>query len=406
MLFAADADAASIGRVGDRALRVLVLHSRYATGSSSGENRVVEDEVALLRSAGHEVELLSPEPDAGTTAGRVAVAASALWSRRAVAAVRAAQADFHPDVLHVHNLFPMLSPAVLRLGAPTVVTLHNYRMLCLPAVFLREGKVCEDCLGKMPWRGIVHRCYRDSFLGSATLAASLALHRGARTFDRPVKFLAVSDFVRDKYIEAGWDPGRIGVQPNFVQSTRARVGPGSHFVFVGRLSPEKGLHRLLPLWGRVDAKLIVVGDGGERSRLERVATGDVEFWGTVDPSKVPGVLSDARALVLPSICYEGAPRTVVEAFACGVPVIANAMGALPSIVTAAAGIIVDPSEPDGWVHAAARLLDDDESIRLGAGALAEWERRFSPDRALRGLETAYQTARQTAGVRPASGLRT
>jgi glycosyltransferase involved in cell wall biosynthesis len=405
MVFTTDSETTTGGPTGHRTFRVLVIHSRYATGSASGENRVVEDETELLRTAGHEVELLSPEPEARTVGGQVRLAASAIWSRRTVARVQSLISDFQPDVLHVHNLFPTLSPAVLRLEVPTVVTLHNYRMLCLPAVFLRKGTVCEDCLGKAPWRGVLHRCYRNSALGSATLATSLSLHRAVHTFDRPVHFLAVSEFVRSKHIQAGWDPERISVQPNFVPSMPRRRQPGRYFVFVGRLSPEKGLDRLLPQWHRVPGKLVIVGDGDERARLESLATGDVEFRGSIDPSDVPAVLAGARALLLPSICYEGAPRTVVEAFACGVPVIVNAMGALPTIVPRTAGIVVAPSEPDGWVGAAARLLDDGVSERLGVGALAEWEKRFSPAQALRGLEAAYHAATRTTIV-PDVGVRT
>ena len=194
-----------------------MIHSRYATGTSSGENRVVDDEAALLRDHGHDVLLWAPAAvDAGSKA-RVGLALRAAWSRRAAAHVRQMAAEFGPDVIHAHNLFPMLSPAVLRTAsAPVVVTLHNYRLLCLPATFLRDGRTCEDCLGRTPWRGVVHRCYRASTPGSAALAASLTVHRSIGTFDRVAAFLAVSDFVRAKYIEAGFSAGRIRVKPNFV----------------------------------------------------------------------------------------------------------------------------------------------------------------------------------------------
>jgi glycosyltransferase involved in cell wall biosynthesis len=372
-----------------RTLRILVVHSHYASGSSSGENRVVEDEVALLRAAGHHVELWSPEPATATLRQRAGAAAGAVWNRAAVASVTALIRDTSPDVLHVHNLFPAVSPAVLRVDIPTVVTLHNYRMLCLPAVLLRDGVVCEDCVGKLPWRGVVHRCYRGSALGSAALGTSLALHRRAGSFDRVGTFLAVSEFVREKHIQAGFDPDRIVVQPNFVQPMERRSGPGEYFLFLGRLSHEKGLDRLLPQWGDVPAKLIVVGEGEERDRLGELARGDVEFRGAVDPSRVSGLLGRARALVLPSICYEGAPRTVVEAFAAGVPVIANALGGLPGVVREGSGLLVPPGDPRGWVDAANRLLDDDTSQLLGAGAYREWQSRFSPEQAVTGLENAY-----------------
>ncbi len=159
-------------------MRVLVLHSRYPTGTSSGENRVVDDEVELLRAAGHEVRLWSPSPEDGGGTSRLRLGARAVWSRPAVREVERLAAELRPDVVHVHNLYPLLSPAVLRTAAaPVVMTLHNYRLLCLPATFLRDGRTCEDCLGALPWRGVVHRCYRGSAAGSASLAASLGMHR-------------------------------------------------------------------------------------------------------------------------------------------------------------------------------------------------------------------------------------
>ena len=210
-------------------MRILVLHSRYASGASSGENRVVEDEVELLRGAGHDVQLWAPMPDDATPGSRVGLALSAVWSRAAVAQVRRLAAEFRPDVIHVHNLFPMLSPAVLRsTRAPVVVTLHNYRLLCLPAVFLRDGRACEDCLGKFPWRGVVHRCYRDSAAGSAALAASLGVHRRAGTFAHVAMFLAVSEFVcrqaRRGRLRSGPDPGQAQLRRR--AATAAGAGRG------------------------------------------------------------------------------------------------------------------------------------------------------------------------------------
>jgi glycosyltransferase involved in cell wall biosynthesis len=379
-------------------MRILVLHSRYATGTSSGENRVVDDEVELLRAGGHDVHLWSPMPDGASAGSRIGLAASAVWSRHAVSNVRRLAREFEPDVVHVHNLFPLLSPAVLRTGAaPAVVTLHNYRLLCLPAVFLRDGRACEDCLGKLPWRGVVHRCYRGSAAGSAALMTSLGVHRRAGTFGRVGLFLAVSEFVREKHVEAGFDPDLIRVKPNFAAPLPRREGPGQDFLFLGRLSEEKGLDRLMGLWRDVPARLVVVGDGPERERLEAMAPDTVEFRGAVPSEQVAGFLADARALVLPSICYEGAPRTVVEAYAAGVPVVANRYGALPSVVTdGATGLLVDPGDAGAWRTALAALLVDETSERLGEGAFSAWSTRYSPEQGLADLEAAYDAVTASA----------
>jgi glycosyltransferase involved in cell wall biosynthesis len=180
-----------------------------------------------------------------------------------------------------------------------------------------------------------------------------------------------------------------------------REGPGRDFLYIGRLSAEKGLDRLVALWRDVPGRLVVVGDGPDRARLQAAAPETVEFRGAVPPDQVGAHLARARALVLPSICYEGAPRTVVEAYAAGVPVVANRHGALPSVVAdGVTGLLVDPGSPDGWRDALARLGDDAASVRLGEGAFANWRSRYSPDHGLADLEAAYTAV--MAGSRAAT----
>jgi glycosyltransferase involved in cell wall biosynthesis len=369
-------------------MRIAVVHSRYLTGDVSGENRVVADEVALLEAAGHEVATFTPS--ARVEAGSLALARDAIWSAASVKHVRRLVDELEPDVVHVHSLYPALSPAVLRIRAPVVMTLHNARLLCLPATLLRQGAHCEACVGKIPWRGVAYACYRGSRPASAALAVSLTLHRAVRTFDGVALFLAVSEFVRDKHLEAGFEPDRIRVKPNFVQPTRRRTGPGGPFVVLGRLTREKGLDALLRAWG--EARLEIAGEGDERSALERIAPSSVRFRGAIAATDVPDLLAGARALLIPSRS-EGLPRVVVEAFAAGVPVIASRVGGLPELVEHGAnGLLVDLDDEAGWRGAVERLADDAESIRLGAGAFETWGKRHSPESGLAHLERAYADA--------------
>jgi glycosyltransferase involved in cell wall biosynthesis len=378
-------------------VRIVVGHSRYLS-ASSGENQVVDDEARLLKSAGHEVFTWQPSAEQEEQGlALLKTGLGAIWSSSARRELRGLLRDTRADVLHLHNLFPMLSPAVLRVArdehVAVVMTLHNYRMLCLPANLLRDGRVCEDCVGHMPWRGVRHACYRDSTLGSASIATSLSLHRALRTFDRPQRFLAVSEFVRTKHVDAGWDPERIRVKANFAWPCDRRSGPGESFVYVGRLSPEKGLSHLLQAWRRVDARLLVVGDGPDGEELRRIAPPNVRFTGSVERAEVDEMLQRARALVLPSICYEGQPRTILEAFAAGVPVIANRIGGLPELVVdGMSGQLVEPDDEDGWRAAVEQLTDDAHAERLGAGAFQLWSERYAPSVAIDALERAYEDA--------------
>ena len=371
-------------------MRILVLHSRYASGHLSGENRVVADEARLLEQAGHEVCIWAPSGEGLRGARALRAGVQAVWSRAAANVVR----DYRPDVVHCHNLFPLLSPAVLRQAsgdAPVVVTLHNYRLLCLPATFVRDGRSCEDCLGRVPWRGAVYGCYRGSRAASTPLALSLTLHRAIGSFDRVSLYLAVSEFVREKHVQAGFPRARIRVKPNFVWPSERRCGPGGAFLYVGRLAPEKGIRQLVEAWRAVPAPLVVVGDGPDAKRLRSSLPPNVELRPPVPPEEIPRLLASARALVFPTLAYEGAPRAILEAFAAGVPVLARSVGAVPELVeNGVSGLLLQSLEAAEVAAAAERLLDDTEAERMGEAAWATWRDRYSPERGLANLEEAYR----------------
>jgi glycosyltransferase involved in cell wall biosynthesis len=381
-------------------MRILVLHSRYASGHLSGENRVVADEARLLEKAGHEVHVWAPSGGELHGARALRAGVQAVWTRAAARAVR----DFCPDVVHCHNLFPQLSPAVLRQAsskAPVVVTLHNYRLLCLPATFVRDGSPCEACLGRVPWRGAAYGCYRASRAASTPLALSLTLHRAIRSFDRVSLYLAVSEFVREKHLQAGFPHARIRVKPNFVWSAERRRGPGAAFLYVGRLAPEKGIRQLVEAWRTVAAPLVIVGDGPDATRLRSSLPPNVELRPPVPPDEIPDLLASARALVFPTLAYEGAPRAILEAFAAGVPVLAHAVGAVPELVEDGVSGLLLPSLGAAEVAAAAaRLLDDTQAERMGEAAWATWRDRYSPERGLANLEQAYRLVGSTGDARP------
>ena len=372
---------------------MLVLHSRYLSGAASGENRVVEDEVRLLRDAGHEVATWQPSVEPGTSG--LALARDAVWSKSGVRTVARLVHEHEPELVHVHSLYPRLSPAILRgvrRGIPIVATLHNFRLMCLPATYLRDGRVCEDCAGRVPWPGVVHACYRGSRPASAALGVSLALHRQLRTFERVQLFLAVSRFVLEKHVEAGVDRQRLRVKGNFAWPAERREGPGGPLLYLGRLSVEKGVDtvlRALP----PGMELLVAGEGPERAQLERLAPEGVTFLGEVEPARVPDLLRRARALVVPSRCYEGQPRAVLEAFAAGVPVVASRIGGLPELVVDGVnGVLVDSDSRSAWGAALEVVADEAFSRRLGDVAYATWTERFTPAVATESLESIYQEA--------------
>ena len=372
----------------------MIMHSRYKPGQVSGENRVVADEARLLSQAGHSVDLWDPLH--GEDLGKldlVRTGSDAVWSRSASRMVRNRIRERRPDVVHIHNMFPLLSPAVIRAahkaGVPVVCTLNNYRLLCLPAIFLRDGQPCELCLGHVPWQGVRHGCYRGSKAASAAIATSLTLHRGIGTFDEVSLYLAATRFVRDKHIEGGFDPAKIRVKPNFAWTAPRRQGPGDYFLFVGWLAPEKGAALLVDIWEPSFGRLLIRGDGPQEAELRARASPQIEFVGRLEHEALQGLVAGARAVLVPSLSFEGLPRTITEAFAAGVPVIASRVGAIPEVVEDdISGLLVQ--DPEGWGSAVARLMDHATSLRLGAGAYAVWQDRLGPERGLADLEAAYR----------------
>ena len=376
-------------------VRVLILHSRYLSGAMSGENRVVDDEVEMLRRGGHDVTLLAPSADRLSTPALVGRTFASIGVARSVADhVRTEKID----LVHCHNLYPTLGARVFHAaasaGAAVLQTLHNYRWMCLAGTFYRDGHVCEDCLGRSTLPGVIHACYRGSRAESTVLSASIARTRAAGTLTSVDRFLAVSDFVRTKHVENGFPAERVVVKRNVVAPSDRRVGPGRYFLVLSRLSPEKGVAELVEAWGPDLGELRIVGDGPERAAIERLARDrGVDVERPVAPDEVPSLLLGARALLVPSVCYESSPRVAVEAYAAGVPVIASRIGGLPeAVVEGETGLTVRPGERGGWAEAARLLLDDDISCRFGEAAYTRWRSEFTPERGLAALESAYADA--------------
>jgi glycosyltransferase involved in cell wall biosynthesis len=387
-------------------MRILVCHSRYRSGPASGENRVVDDEVELLNRGGHEVMPYVPTPEVTGKVDLLRTGAATVWSIRATRHLGRLMQKYRPDVVHFHNLFPLLSPASLRIASSrrsaVVMTLHNYRLMCLPGTLLRNGAICEACLGTIPVRGILYKCYQESALASGALAVSITAHRAIGSFDHVDRYLAISKFVRQKHIEAGIPSEKIRVKRHFAWPSERRRGPGSYFLFLGRLSEEKGVHTLLRAWPRNGGRLVVAGSGPEETRLRALASPSVDFLGTVSPEEAARLVVGARCLVVPSIWYEGAGRVVLEAYAAAVPVIASDMGGLSEVVSHnRSGLLFPASDETALRGAIERLLDPRESERLGEGALKMWKDRYRPEQALRELEKSYLSALGARDVRAA-----
>lgn len=382
---------------------MLFVHNAYQ--HRGGEDTVVESEIALLRAHGHEVETYARNNDDVGGMSSPALARDTLWSKRTVRDVGDVISRFRPDVMHVHNTFPLISPslywAAARAGVPVVQTLHNFRLMCLSALFLREGHVCEDCMGRLPWRGVTRACYRGSRAASAALAGMLALHRGIGTYrDKVARYIALNEFCRGKFIEGGLPADRVVVKPNFVDFAPPVPAERAGLLFVGRLSAEKGVATLVAAMALSHGgQLRVAGDGPDVGVLDGVA--GVVRLGGLPGDAVRREMSRAMALVVPSIWFENFPRTIVEAFACGLPVIASRIGALADIVTdGETGLLFEPGNPRDLAEKLAWAQANPEQMgAMGRRARAQYEAEFSAEVNYRRLLEIYEAARAETGRR-------
>lgn len=379
-------------------MKVLQLHTRYR--EPGGEDAVVAAEAQVLRAAGHHVVAHVAENPTGGGAAMLALAQSP-WNRAAAAQVRAVVDGTQPDVAHVHNTWYALSPAVLpalrEAGVPVVLTLHNYRLICPNSVLYRDGHPCGDCIGRLPWPGVVHRCYRDSAIASAAVAVSIVAHRLRHTWTRDVDLvLALTEYAREQLIQGGLDPRRTVVKHNFVTDPGPRALPPSaarSIVYAGRLTHEKGILALLDAWrkaNRHDLELVVVGDGPLRPEVEKHTRIGVRVVGRLPPEAVRSMMLGARAVIIPSQWGEPFGLTAAEAMAAGAPVIATDAGGLGELLPPEYPPILSASSPSEWPHV---LTGFDNASDLDTWSRAMRQRyleAFSEEQGLSELERIYQ----------------
>ncbi len=386
-------------------MKILIVHNRYRSDQPSGENDVVDRQIELLTAAGHEVMSFERNSDEIATYGglrKLTLPGRVVWSQQTRNDIARALEQDAPDVIHVHNTFPLITPSVLApcaRVAPTVVSLHNYRTLCAHGQLLRRAKPCEDCVGRVPWRGVLHGCYRESRLATAPTAIAIQMQRLSDVWNRHATvFIALSAFASTKLVEGGFDGQKLRVLPNFgPRPSRVRTGPGKYFVFLGRLSVEKDPELLVRAWNPAFGELRMIGDGPLRDSVEALAAhhggGAVRVLGREPHERAMELLADARALIISSCGYEAGPLILAEAFARGVPVIAPDLGAFGEIVEDdVTGRLFRPADSDDLVRCVEDLGDDDASLRMGLAALDEYERLYTPESYLERLLAIYEHA--------------
>ncbi|MEJ7810667.1 MAG: glycosyltransferase [Gemmatimonadaceae bacterium] len=385
-------------------MKVAVVHAEYQ--QPGGEDVAAAAEAALLEAHGHPVVHYHAHNRDLARVGRVRAARTAIWNRAAYGELRALFRAERPHVAHFHNTWPLISPAAYYAARdeniPVVQTLHNYRLICPNALLFRDGHPCEDCVGRrVAWPGVLHACYRGSRPASAVAAGMLALHRARGTWRQRVHvYVALTEFARREFIAGGLPAERIAVKPNVLGSGPGTGAHGGGFaLFVGRLSPEKGLGTLLDAWRTLGAtrsatlRLRIVG-AGPLDTLRASSPPGVEWLGHLPHEQVLALMRDAALLVLPSECYEGLPMTLLEAFATGLPVVASAHGAMAEAIDdGVTGLLFTPGDGNALAAMLDRALSSPALLAdMGRAARREFEGHYSAEQNYPRLLAIYEAA--------------
>lgn len=379
-------------------MKILLAHNYYQ--QPGGEDLVYEAEADLLERRGHAVVRFSVNNDDLQAMSKPKQAAVTWFNRSCLTTLRDIIRSERPDVAHFHNTFPLISAAgyaaARSCSVPVVQTLHNYRMACANALFFRDGKVCEDCLGRfVPWPAVVHRCYRDSAGASAVVAMMLVRNRCLGVYrDQVDAYIALTDFARMKLVAAGLPREKMHVKPNFLDPDPGMgEGDGDYGLFVGRLDPYKGVTTVLHAWkalrGRV--RLRVVGAGAMADEVREAAGSGigVEYIGPLPHRDVCDQLKRARFLVYASEIYEGLPRVLMEALAVGTPVLAAKLGAAEATIREGeTGLFFAPGDALGLASAAQR---SDDLAAMREACRKEFLSKYTADIHYRSIMEIYES---------------
>lgn len=390
--------------------RILLVHNYYQ--QPGGEDQVFATEADLIESRLEYVRQYTVHNAAIKDMHQLALAQATFWNKNVYQDLRRLIRKDGIELVHFHNTFPLISPAgyyaARAEGVPVVQTLHNYRLLCLNALFLRDGHICKQCQEKIiPWPGMVYKCYRGSRAATGVLAGMLVYHRLAGTWQNMVDtYIVLSEFARTEFIRGGLPAEKIVVKPNFVYpDPEPGTGAGGFALFVGRLSDEKGVGTLLAAWKKLARKtpLKIVGDGPLRQLVSEATyqVPGIDWPGWISRDEVYNLIGEAAFLVIPSECFEGFPRTVVESFAKGTPIIASNLGSLSSLIRPYhTGLHFCPSDPEDLAKVVEWTIDHpDKLLPMRQAARAEFEAKYTAEQNYQTLMGIYEAAVRTQMAR-------
>jgi len=383
-------------------MKVLLVHNFYQSSSPSGEDVVFNAERQLLESkSGLEVSTYERRNDEiidYSFFGKALLPLKTILARKVYREIKGILEKEKPEIAHFHNIFYLISPSAYDAckdsRVPVVQTLHNYRFFCVNGLLMRDNGVCEDCVGKLPWRGALRGCYRNSRFYSASVAFMESFHKFVGTLNNKVDaYIALTEFSKKKFIECGLPSGKIFVKPNFLQNPpEPDYSNDGYAIFLGRLSPEKGVLKLIDSLKNIQSPnlesfmLKIIGDGPLQKHVEDKVKAEkirsIELTGRKSFNECMELLRGAQFMVMPSICYESFPMTIIEAFACGKPVIASRLGAMAELVEdGKTGLLFEPGSPEDLALKIECMIENEDArIEMGKNARAEFEAKYTAEK--------------------------
>ena len=392
-------------------MKILLVHEYYRSSSPSGEDKVFEREKELLENNGLKVKtLIFRNDDIGTNKGPsvLKTAVYTPWSPLGQTLIKNAIQDFQPDIAHFHNTFPVFSQSAIvqakKMGVATVQTFHNFRSICAQAMLLRDG-ICEECIGRYPFPALKYRCYRGSLMATLPLFLNIALHRLLRTWQNKIdRFVVLSEFIKSKFVDAGFPERKLKVKPNFYSSSIPMISQKNpkEWCFIGRLKEEKGVQFIPIVWKKLGAQAPVIhilGDGPLNNDFRKQIVScsiqkKIIMHGHCSFEQVKKILERTSLLIFPSTCYEGFPLVIGEAYAFGVPVAASKIGTPQYIVKdGVTGIHFNPGDIEDMVSKLNKLLNNPCLLqKMSVEARKEYERYYTPEINFKIIMDIYQEA--------------
>ncbi|MCU0431133.1 MAG: glycosyltransferase family 4 protein [Cytophagaceae bacterium] len=381
-------------------MKVLLLHNQYKI--SGGEDVQTMEELRLLKAHGISCDLFTVHNDEVETMHPLRLAANTIWSSRYYRKVYEMVKQGGYDVVHIQNFFPLLSPSIIyaikKAGAKVVLTAHNYRLICPNALLFVDNQVCHSCVSKtLPYPAIVKKCYRDNTAASAVAASMLGVHNLMKTWSKLDAIICVSSFVQKQLSQAGFASVPLHVRYNHVAHTTLPESKledsEGYYLFVGRLSDQKGVPILLKAFSGSGRRLKIIGEGPMLSLVQQTISlhSTIEYLGKRSLEETHRYMAGARALIVPSMSHEPFGRTIVEAFAQGTPVLGSAMGGITELIEDGYnGFLFQPERIESLKGALDRFESVPEPAAMRANAKRRFIEEFNEEKSFRSLLSIYE----------------